>query len=148
MNKILLLPHSFKRIGWGLFIPTALLGLLMAIDGFNGFPTFLLPDSIVTSETIDRICNNLVLVGVLLGALFVTCSRERIEDELIARIRLNALLAALYVTIGTAIVVALCLYDLAYLYCMIFNLCLLPVLFLVIERVMLWQLGKEAAHEE
>ena len=31
---------------------------------------------------------------------------------------------------------------------MIFNLCLLPVLFLVIERALLWRLGKEAAHEE
>lgn len=148
MNKILLLPYSFKRIGWVLFIPTALLGLLMAIDGFNGFPTFLLPDSVVTGETVDRLCNNVVLIGVLLGTLLITCSRERIEDELITRIRLNALLVALYATIGIAVIAALFLYDFAYLYFLIFNLCLLPVLFLVIERVMLWRLGKEAAHEE
>ncbi len=148
MNKILLLPYSFKRIGWVLFIPTALLGLLMAIDGFNGFPSFLLPDSVAASETLSRISNNVVLIGLLLGALLITCSRERIEDELITRIRLNALLAALYVTIGIALFAALFLYGFAYLYFMIFNLCLLPVLFLVIERVMLWRLGKEAADEE
>ena len=148
MNKILLLPYSFKRIGWVLFIPTALLGLLMAIDGFNGFPTFLLPGSAAGSETLSRVSNNVVLIGVLLGTLLITCSRERIEDELIARIRLNALLAALYATIGIAVIAALFLYDFAYLYFLIFNLCLLPVLFLVIERVMLWRLGKEAAHEE
>lgn len=148
MNKILLLPYPFKRIGWVLFIPTAVLGLLMAIDGFNGFPTFLLPDSAVGSETLSRVSNNVVLIGVLLGTLLITCSRERIEDELITRIRLNALLAALYATIGIAVIAALFLYDFAYLYFLIFNLCLLPVLFLVIERVMLWRLGKEAAHEE
>ena len=84
----------------------------------------------------------------LLGTLLITCSRERIEDELITRIRLNALLAALYATIGIAVIAALLLYDFAYLNFLIFNLCLLPVLFLVIERVMLWRLGKEAAHEE
>ena len=148
MNKILLLPYSFKRIGWVLFIPTALLGLLMAIDGFIGFPTFLLPDSTAGSEILSRVSNNVVLIGVLLGTLLITCSRERIEDELITRIRLNALLAALYATIGIAVIAALLLYDFAYLNFLIFNLCLLPVLFLVIERVMLWRLGKEAAHEE
>ena len=148
MNKILLLPYSFKRIGWVLFIPTALLGLLMAIDGFNGFPTFLLPDSTAGSETLSRVSNNVVLIGELLGTLLITCSRERIEDELITRIRLNALLAALYATIGIAVIAALLLYDFAYLNFLICNLCLLPVLFLVIERVMLWRLGKEAAHEE
>lgn len=148
MNKILLLPYPFKRIGWVLFIPTALLGLLMAIDGFNGFPSFLLPDSAVGSETLSRISNNIVLIGLLLGALLITCSRERIEDELIARIRLNALLTALYINILATAIATLALYGFDYLNVMVVNLVSLPVLFLVIERVMLWRLGKEAAHEE
>ena len=148
MNKILLLPYSFKRIGWVLFIPTALLGLLMAIDGFNGFPSFLLPDSAVGSATLSRISNNIVLIGLLLGALLITCSRERIEDELIARIRLNALLTALYINILATVIATLALYGFDYLNVMVVNLVSLPVLFLVIERVMLWRLGKEAAHEE
>lgn len=148
MNKTLLLPYPLKRIGWALFIPTALLGILMGIDGFNDFPSFLLPDTAAPSQTLDRICNNVALIGVLVGALLITCSRERIEDELIGRIRLNALLAALYTSFAVSVVAALLLYDLSYLYFMIFNLCLLPVIFLAIERVLLWRLGKEAAHEE
>lgn len=148
MNTTILLPYPFKRIGWVLFIPAALLGILMGIDGFNGFPSFLLPGTAETSQTLDRICNNAALIGTLVGALFITCSRERIEDELIGRIRLNALLAALYIHIGISVAAALLLYDLAYLNFMIFNLSLLPVLFLVIERMLLWRLGKEAAHEE
>lgn len=148
MNTTILLPYPFKRIGWVLFIPAALLGILMGIDGFNGFPSFLLPGAAETSQTLDRICNNAALIGTLVGALLITCSRERIEDELIGRIRLNALLAALYLHIGISVAAALLLYDLAYLNFMIFNLCLLPVLFLVIERALLWRLGKEAAHEE
>ena len=74
-----------------LFLPTLLLGLLMAVDGFNGFPSFL--RSGPYSESAARIWNNIVLVGILLGVLFICCSRERVEDELIGRIRLNALLA-------------------------------------------------------
>ena len=146
MNKNLLLPHAFKKIGWVLFLPTLLLGLLMAVDGFNGFPSFL--RSGPYSESAARIWNNIVLVGILLGVLFICCSRERVEDELIGRIRLNALLAALYLTTGIAVVSTLLLYEVAYLYFMIFNLALLPVLFLVIERTMLWRLRKAVPHEE
>ena len=32
MKGIILLPHPFQRIGWIVFLPTVLLGLLMAID--------------------------------------------------------------------------------------------------------------------
>ena len=55
-------------------------------------------------------------------------------------------LSCLFCTL--AVVSALLLYDVAYLYFMIFNLALLPVLFLLIERVMLWRLRKEVPHEE
>lgn len=148
MNKILLLPYPFKKIGWALFIPTSLFGLMMAFDGFNGFPSYLLPGDATAGSTVDALCNNIAIIGVLVGSLFVTCSRERIEDELIARIRLNALLAALYVNIAAAVIATLALYGFDYLYVMVVNLVSLPILFLIIERVLLWRLGKEAAHEE
>ena len=148
MNTTILLPYPFKRIGWVLFIPAALLGILMGIDGFNGFPSFLLPGAAETSQTLDRICNNAALIGTLVGALFITCSRERIADEYIGRIRLNALLAALYATFGLTLITALVLYDFEFLYFMIFNLCLLPVLFLIIEQLLLWRFRQEGRHEE
>lgn len=96
MDKILLFPHGCRKIGWGLFIPAALLGVLMLFDGLNGFPSFLLPGAAEAGETLDAVCNNAVIVGLLAGTLLIACSRERIEDEGIGRIRLNALLAALY----------------------------------------------------
>lgn len=148
MNKTLLLPYSFKKFGWALLIPTSLLGLLMLIGDFNGFPTFLLPGDTVSNDTLDAVTNNVVLIGMVIGAILVTCSRERVEDELIARIRLNALLTALYVnTVGT-VIATLALYGFDYLYVMLVNLVSLPILFLIIERLLLWRLGKEAAHEE
>lgn len=148
MNRIILLPYPFKRIGWALFIPTALFGILMAIDGFNGFPSFLLPGDAGSNSTLDAVSNNIVLIGVLAGSLLITCSRERIEDELIGRIRLNALLVALYINILWAVITSLALYNFDYLYVMVINLVSLPILFLIIERVLLWRLRKEASHEE
>ena len=148
MNKTLLLPYPFKKIGWAMFIPTTLLGLLMFIGGFNGFPSFLLPGDAVSSDTLDAVTNNDVLIGMVMGAILITCSRERVEDELIARIRLNALLTALYVNTAGTVIATLVFYGLDYLDVMVVNLVSLPILFLIIERGLLWRLRKEAAHEE
>ena len=43
MEKIFLLPNGFKKVGWIILVPTFVLGVLMTIDGYNGFPSFLLP---------------------------------------------------------------------------------------------------------
>ena len=80
MDKILLFPHGCRKIGWGLFIPAALLGVLMLFDGLNGFPSFLLPGAAEAGETLDAVCNNTVIVGLLAGTLLIACSRERIES--------------------------------------------------------------------
>lgn len=55
---------------------------------------------------------------------------------------------ALYINILWAVIASLALYNLDYLYVMVINLVSLPVLFLIIERVLLWRLRKEASHEE
>ena len=140
MTKELLLPHSFKKIGWVILIPTLLLGVLMLIDGFNGYPTYLMPAQgtacyeTLCSATTGRALNNIALVGICIGGIFVACSRERIEDEMISRIRLNA--------------TALCTYDLSFLYVMIYNLLTMLLIFLAVFRWKLWRLKHAVADEE
>ena len=130
------------------FIPAALLGVLMLFDGLNGFPSFLLPGAAEAGETLDAVCNNAVIVGLLAGTLLIACSRERIEDEGIGRIRLNALLAALYANCAAVAAAALVTYGAAFLDIMIYNLFTLPLLFLLIFRWQLRRYAKEAADEE
>lgn len=154
MTKELLLPHSFKKIGWVILIPTLLLGVLMLIDGFNGYPTYLMPAKgtacyeTLCSATTGRALNNIALVGICIGGIFVACSRERIEDEMISRIRLNALLTALYVNYALLIATALCTYDLSFLYVMIYNLLTMLLIFLAVFRWKLWRLKHAVADEE
>lgn len=143
MKKIPLLPCVFKPIGWAILVPAALLGLCLLLNDFNGLPAGL-PFPAVRTELL----NNVALIGTLLGVLFVGCSRERIEDELIGRLRLDALLTALYANTIVIIAAALACYGLDFLYVMIYNLLTLPLLFLAIYQWQLWRLRKEACDEK
>lgn len=142
MYKTLLLPHALKKIGWGLLVPALLLGALIALNQFDGLPG--IPASASWAATL----NNCAIIGILVGALLVTCSRERIEDEMIARIRLNALLVALYANTAVSVVAALAAYGFSFLNFMIYNLFTLPLLFLVLFYGQLWRLRKEAGDEK
>lgn len=155
MKKEMLLPYGFKKIGWAILIPTLLLGILMLIDGFNGLPSFLLSDNADTpvyrfldSAAMACALNNIALIGICVGGILVACSRERIEDEMISRIRLNALLTALYVNYALLILAALCVYGEHFLNIMVYNLFTMLLIFLAVFRWQLWRLKKEAGDEE
>lgn len=129
MNKDFLLPYGFKRVGWVLLVPTLALGIYSTVHGFD-YPGL---------EAHASVLNNVAIIGILAGCLLISCSRERIEDEMIGQLRLNALLAALYLQVAILIVSALFVYDFAYLYIMGCNLVTLPIVFTVFFRTMLWQ---------
>lgn len=154
MTKSMLLPHGFKKAGWAILIPTLLMGLYVALHDMNTSALFDLtvrltrPDAVGRFDAPDKWLTNLIIIGILVGSVFVTCSRERIEDELIARIRLNALLLALYADFALLIVLTLSFYDLQYLNILIYNLFTLPLLFLFVYELSLWRLKKSLGNEE
>ena len=105
MKTTLLLPNGFKKIGWVIFIPTFLLGCSICFFNEN-FDRWLLPETVM---------NNIAIIGTVVGALCIGFSREKIEDEMIQRIRLNALMAAMWINYGLLIAVSLVVYDLKYI---------------------------------
>lgn len=162
MKKSLLLPHGFQKIGWVLLVPTLLLGIIVI---FTSNDTCGLAEIIAkviaqgriapSAESIGKIgngiepwLNNMLIIGIIAGSIFITCSREKIEDEMIGQIRLNALLMALYINFAIIIVTALLVYELQFINVMIYNLFTLPLLFLLIFRWKLRQLRKEVSNEE
>lgn len=143
MKNSMLLPYRFKKIGWAIFIPTLLLGIVVA---FQGLDTIGLTKML--SQDIETWINNLLIIGILCGSLFITCSREKIEDEMIARIRLDALLFALYANTAVIVISTFAINGLAFVNVMVYNLFTLPLLFLVILRYRLWRLKKTTRNEE
>ncbi len=155
MKRLILLPHTFRRIGVVIFAIGAAVGLLMTPDGYNGWPSFLLPDdtgsplfATLVSDSMARLLNNIAIIGLCVGSIFIACSRERVEDEMTGAVRLNALLVALYINSAVTVAAALVLYDFAFLYFMIWNIITTPLLFMVIFRWRMWRINRSTGHEE
>ena len=83
--KNLLFPHAFQLVGWVMFVPSLLMGALV----YFGVLSF--------AGSLETVVNDSVIIGIALGALFVVCSKERVEDEMTRSIRLASLLNSIYV---------------------------------------------------
>lgn len=135
--KTILFPHALKAIGWVLFVPSLVLGILM-LGNFMSF----------THEWVTILCNDIAIVGIALGALFITCSREKIEDEMTLSIRMVSLLNSIYIWVTLLIVSTLLLNGLKYFYFMGINLALLPITFVILFRLEMHRYLKISEDEE
>ena len=120
-------------------------GLWAAAIGFN-YQNVELLQALHLSD--KPLINNHIVLWLWLGTIFVACSREKIEDEMISRIRLNALLMALYIQAVCIIVATFVFNSFDFLNVMIYNLVAYPIIFVEAYRVMLWRIRKEADDEE
>lgn len=87
-TKYLLLPHYFQKIGWGLFI-FSFIFLTGAMYAFNTLKLF--------SQNNSHYATLILYIILLFSALFVAFSKEKIEDELIQRIRYKSIVITAYI---------------------------------------------------
>ena len=130
--KTPLFPHSFQRIGWIIFAIGVALGAYSIFKGFDGSYTL----------------NNVTIISIVVGGLFTTCSREKIEDEMTQQLRLSSLLTALYINYAALIVSALLVYDMDFLNVMIYNMFTILLIFMVVFRWKIWRKKKGVEDEK
>jgi hypothetical protein len=157
MKTKLLLPNYFKRIGWILLVPSAILGLFIIITdyefGFLDTKVFTIYSGAFKEPVIfGMIKANLTgtIAGVLflIGAVFVAFSKEKREDEYIAEIRLGALLWATYINYGVLLFCFIFFYAFEFLYVMIFNMFTILIFFIFRFYYMLYRSDKSLSHEK
>lgn len=147
MKTRFLLPAKYKLWGWLIFIPFSILGFYALFQNMElevldvKLPSLFQTEFIFNKKTnpegsspftmIDENLTNEVLgVMILLGCVLLTFSKEKDEDEFIARKRLESLLWATFVN---SVLLFLCLilfYGFSFLNVMIFNLYSVFVLFI------------------
>lgn len=135
--KIFLFPHTFRPIGWIVLVPTLLLGILLLTGGLS-----------IQGSIVETILNDTAIIGIAIGSIFITCSRERIEDEMTSTLRLKALLSSLYIYVAFLIIWTLAINGMAYIYVMIASLVMLPMIFVVRFRYEMHKYYKIKSDEE
>ena len=129
--KTLLFPYSFKKWGWCILAVGIAFGIYAMV-----------------ADCGSSLVNNIAIIGTISGAILATCSREKIEDEMVRQLRLNSLLVALYINYAVLIVCSLFVYGLDFLYVMIYNMFTILLIFMVVFRYRMWRLNKEMKDEE
>lgn len=134
--KNLLFPKGFKVVGWVLFIPAVLLAIMIYFEFFS------------LTGIIETVVNDLAIIGIALGAVFIVCSKEANEDEMTRSLRLASLLNALYVYIILLIASTILINGVAYLLFMVANLVLFPVIYVIIFSLEMRRYNKLSSDEE
>ena len=144
MKPNYLLSNQFKRIGWILFIPSVILGLLFVIFQFE--PKFLdikvfaiLESSMAPWDSWDKFCvvtqTNAIdeILGILLiiSLFFIAFSKEKNEDEFISKIRLESLLWATYINYAVLIIAILFVYGGSAFWVLVYNIFTILLFFII-----------------
>lgn len=142
MKTKILFPNHFKRMGWIILIPSAILGVLsifdvIKFDFLNNIKVFAIySDGFLGSSKIFGFIENNIsdeILGILciVGAILVAFSKEKCEDEFIAKIRLESLVWATYINYAILIFCMLFFYSIGFLYVMIFNMFTILIFFII-----------------
>lgn len=134
--KNLLFPKRFRLLGWMLFIPATIMGIICYCGLYS------------VSGLAEIILNDAIIIGIALGAIFIVCSKEPCEDEMTRSIRLSSLLNALYVYVVLLIASTLVINGLAFFGFMVVNLVLFPIIYVVIFRLEIHRYNKMSENEE
>jgi len=137
-----LFPNKYKKVGWIVLIPSVIIGLIAM--GGNLDPAFL--DVEVPAVFIDEFFGETKLIGfvhnnlaneiigllIIISAFLVAFSKEKQEDEFISKIRLESLVWAVYLNYAILIIALLFIYDMSFMWVIIFNM--FTILFFFIAR--------------
>jgi hypothetical protein len=158
MKTKFLFPNHYKRIGWILLIPSSILGILIVFfdytfgfldskvftiysNGFGGEKT--------TMGLFDgNYANTITGILFLIGAILVAFSKEKQEDEFIAKTRLESLVWAIYVNYAVLAFCMLFFFNLEFLMVMIFNMFTVLIFFILRFYYILYKTNKSLSHEK
>lgn len=141
MNTLQLLPNRFKKIGWSIFIPSLILGII-SLTGIINSPEISLPvfynsgfplsneDSGLFKTTEIDFFPNLFGILIIIGGTLVGFSKEKIEDEYISSLRLKSVFWSLIITYSIVLVLFLAIFGTLFFTAMILIMFLPLVLYI------------------
>lgn len=136
MKPKLLFPHRFRLIGWLIFVPSAALGLAtlyadlsvdwLEFDLVNRYVKLTSGSLMATQNLTDEVA----ALGVIAGLLLIAFSREKVEDEMMGQLRLEALQWSVYANYIILAIAILTVYDTAFFNVMVYNMFTILLVFI------------------
>jgi hypothetical protein len=137
MKTRFLFPHACKRYAW---IGFAISSILIVVGLFTNYEfPFLRVDGL--PEWMDKTQNfsdEIVSIMFIVSAILVGFSKEKNEDEFIAKIRLESLLWATYINYVLLILSILFVYGGGFLDCLCLNMFTLLAVFIIRFHIVLF----------
>lgn len=158
MNTNFLFPNQFKWLGWLLFIPALAIAFYLTLTG-QSIDEMLTAKvfAVATDEFLgnrqfftvieNSISDELLLAAIVIGGLLVGFSRLKNEDELIAKIRYESLVWAVYVNFGVMLFATIFIYGMYFYHVMLANMFTVLLFFIIRFHVMLYKLNQSANEE-
>ena len=153
-----LFPNRYKKIGLMILIPSLILGLIVVIYDLEpevfdfDVPAIFVNEIFGEQEFISLTNNNILneICGVLLiiSLILVAFSKEKQEDELINKIRLESLVWATYLNYGILLFAMIFVFELSFLWVMIFNMFTILLFFIIRFNWQVIKLNKALSYEE
>jgi hypothetical protein len=158
MTHTLLLSNKFKTVGWFILIPATVLGIILTFTGFSAEWLNAKVFAIISDEAIGKthfftfietnITNTFIGVLFIIGAILVSFSKEKKEDEFIANLRLSSLLWAVAVNYVLLFLAFLFVYGADFLTVMVYNMFTILILFIARFNYILHKNSKTGPDEK
>lgn len=163
MKTNYLFPAVFRKIGWMLLVPFGVLSIYSLCnfsDWSFGIPGLSESGSSGLFEQLKCFWNKLSTVGdggfldeistigLAVALLFISFSREKDEDEYIAKLRSESLVWAILVNYLLVILATLFIYGGAYLYVAFISMFTVLILFIIKYNWVLYQFRKTGTSDE
>ena len=139
MATQLLLSNRFKRIGW-LLAALSLSGLILLFYlGIDVFPFLSYHKTVWFGMDNDNFTDEVLSIGFLFGMLFIAFGAERVEDERVARRRLEAFQWAVLANSLILLLAIVLIYDITFFVVMEYNMFTTLIIFIVRFHYLMWR---------
>jgi hypothetical protein len=156
--KSILFPYRYKKISGLVFYLTTLVGAIIYFTDFEFDSNFvvkipaLIYDPIIGNKNgiwiENGILDELITIVLIISGIIHSFSKEKMEDEYISSIRLQALTWSIYVNYSLVLIATLTIFGIDYLHVMIIHLFSLIILFNIRFQLKLRTYYKTGTDEE
>lgn len=135
MKATNLLPFRAKRVGWIIFFPALLLGIMVLYFDFEipGLEVVIpYGDGILSGKPFpNNLTDEMVSIIVMVSLILIAFSEEKMEDEWVSKIRLESLQWSVYANYVLLILSIMLVYDMYFFQALIYNMYTILIFFIL-----------------